>query len=47
MLYNELNMLKEEAFKYNHQKLQNVQEYIKEKNKEILLEKQKIAQEKK
>ena len=40
-------MLKEEGFKYNHNKIKNVNDYLNERNKEILMEKQRIAEEKK
>jgi hypothetical protein len=42
----ELNYLREEGFRHNLTKIQNVQEYMKERNREILMEKQRLAEEK-
>ena len=46
ILLSELNMLREEGFKNNLNKIQNVQEYMNEWNRENLLEKQRLAEEK-
>jgi len=47
MLFSELNMLKEEGFRYNHNKQINIHEYLREKNLQVILARQMKAEEKK